>query len=376
MSTLLTQLRRLTVKPVKKGKTRKTPMAYKISPMVKTSAADDSKFSAALSNPFSPQALGARICDSYAFPTATYHIHGTTSVVSPAGNTAGTVFVSAHPILSYADLSAGNWGATSYTGITSLTQFTPGNPAIFGATSPAVLAGLLGTYRVVSVGFKIRVQEPELVRTGRLIYAPVPLARDVPPYSLLTLNTMSAVNTAGTRILGGVTLQAAQTAGILSLPGAVELSLNDMALKDLLLVPKPCAPSYQTFHTSIHGSSYSNQYSEGDTTGTNVPGFTAFAGLDHEDVIDPSGFTGFLLHWEAIPSAANPVFDIEDIYHLEGPPALTGTTGIIPPVPSGMLSTHVNPGMFDKVLAQVSRAPWGAMIEAGVANLGILGRVV
>jgi len=371
---LIAQLRKMSVKPAPQKKATKTKKPlYKVSSSVRMGSADDDKFTAALTDPFSTKALGARICDSFAFPTATYHLHGSISLVSPNAVTTGSVFLSPHPILSYADLSGGVWNSSAFTAVSSMAGFTA-NTALAGATYPMALAAVLSTYRVVSVGYKIRVQIPELVRTGRLYYAPIPLARDLPAYQLLINSVMLPGAVAGSRILGGINIAAALTGVILSLPGAKEISMNDLSTKDLMLVCKPNAPAYQTFHTSLTGSGYNAAYNSGDNGGSGaVTGSVAYP--DVGDLIDPSGMTGFILHWEGMPVAAHPLIDIEYIYHLEGMPAvITGASAGSTPVPSGSLLTHVNPQLFEKALALAARMPWGAMVSAGLGNLGVIGR--
>jgi hypothetical protein len=92
---------------------------------------------------------------------------------------------------------------------------------------------------------------------------------------------------------------------------------------------------------------------------------------DNSDVIDCSGWSGFIVHFEGLPTAATPVIDIEYIYHLEGTPQINGANTFAP-VPSGLSMNYISTLAYNRVLDYASRLPWGRMVDAGVSNLGLL----
>lgn len=328
----------------------------------------DAQLKLALANPFDKRAEGVRICDSYAFPTATYHLKGTATLVSPAATTSGSVLVYANPLYSYVDLSNNSFVGASFTSTTSMNPYSS-NTGIFGAASAASLNNVLDTYRVVCCGFKIRVQAPELTRTGRLMIAPVVIGRSIPGIGALTTQVLLPTDGAAVRLLGGLTPAEANSSGIIQLPGAFETSLNDLAVKDILLLPKPSAPAWQTFHTTATNTTFNATVVDGDSSGYNTAGAAIIT--DNSDTIDCSGWSGFIVHFEGLPAAATPVIDIEYIYHVEGTPQINGINTFAP-VPSGMTMSSISSIAFNRVMDYASRLPWGRMVDAGVSNLGLL----
>lgn len=320
----------------------------------------------AIRDPFHPAAEGCRIPDNYAFPTATYKLKGTISVVSPNGVTAGGIALLPHPVISYIDLSGGVFTGAAFTGSTSMSQYSV-STSIYGATNPTNLAGVLTTYRVVACGWKVRVQMQELDRTGRLMFAPIPMARDMPGYNALNLQVPTPTSAAASRILAGLSAPVAVSSAILGLPGAQEWSLPDMGAKDVLLISKPCAPNSKTFHTAIGGIGYNAAYNSGETTLSTPAG--VFYTADSSDLLDASGLTGYLLHFEGTPNSTKPVIDIEYIYHLEGTPIITSATTF--PIPSGNVVGVVAPALYDRAVELAAKLPWGRMIDAGLANFGV-----
>lgn len=330
----------------------------------------DAQLRLALANPFDKRAEGVKICDNYAFPTAPYHLKGTVSLVSPASNTAGSVMVYANPLYSYVDLSNSSFQGATFTSTTSMAQYVV-NTAIFGASSYNNIGGFLDNYRVVSCGFKIRVQAPELNRTGRLMFAPITIGRSIPGVNALGTQALTANSGSAYRLLGGLTPPEAASSIILQLPGSFEISLNDLATKDLLLLPKPSAPAWQIFHSTDGLATYNATYFQSDNQLTNAAGASIVD--DIADVLDCTGWSGFIIHFEGLPATATPVIDIEYIYHIEGTPNVNASSASSP-VPSGLSMNHIPTSAYNKVIDYASRLPWGKMIDAGLSNLGLLAR--
>jgi hypothetical protein len=329
-----------------------------------------SAFKACLVDPFSASALGARMPDEFAFPTATYHSHGTIAVQSPAGYTTVNLALFPHPFLSVVDTNNGSYNSTneiiSYAGYSYSV-----NSGIYGATSPAAFLGELGEYRVVGAGWKVRVTMPELTRTGRLIFAPIPGCRDLPGFNALNNTMLSSGSAADSRLLGGIGVVRAGTASILNLPGAFEISMGDLGARDIFLSSKPTSASYSQFHTAISGATYytgTTPIAQGDNDLVNPAG--GIISVDTSDMLDFSNMSGWLVHGEGYPNVISPIIDIEFIMHFEGTPA-SGPLSTPSPVPSGIMKTYIDTADFNRTIDAAARAPWARAVSAGIGNFPI-----
>jgi hypothetical protein len=353
----------LVEKPKQSKKTKSSTRSH----IAKTSS--HGQYVTAVTNPFHPSAEGVRVPDYYAFDTATYKLKGTISVVAPSLTTTGSFALFPHPFLSYADIQSLN-GGVSTTSTISMLQFT-GNTALWGACAPNTFSGILSDYRVVACGWKLRVQIPQQLRTGRLIIAPIPLNRDLPGYSVLNGITALPANLA--RLFGGVPPSVAVSSAILELPGSYEISFPDMDKGDIMLCTRPITSASTAFHTPIIGGGYSTSQSVGDVSlDTNATG--TINNLDFADVMDMSGFAGFLVHFEGVPSATQPILDIEYIYHLEGTPSISvvASNSAVLPVPSGYKPKEASSSsIYNKALDIITNMPWERFIDAATSNMGI-----
>lgn len=324
------------------------------------------KLRMALRDPFDQRVDGVRMCDSFRFPTSTFKLHGTTSISTPAGSAGGSFALFPHPLLSYIDVQS--WtGGLSTTSNTAMTSLGASNPYFFGAATPSALAAVLSTYRVVACGFKIRVQTPQLSRTGRLMIAPIALTNACPPVDILTTIAIHNASGLSGRILGGVPVSAANTSSVLSLDGSFELSLPDMDRGDIQLIPKPCSSSYQDFHTARVAKNIVAGVDYDDGVIVSASGAITAGGIT--DPVDMSGHTGFLVHFEGVP-VSSPIFDVEYIFHLEGTPTIaTASSGA--PVPSGGDWGAMSSSAFNVIMDAAAKMPWGRMVQAGMSNLGV-----
>jgi hypothetical protein len=337
-------------------------------PVIRTKEQGMGTFKTCLLDPFHRDALGARMPDEFAFPTATFHSHGSIALVTGTGVTAGSAVLFPHPFLSYIDTSSGTYNNSSYlTGNTGQQYFSV-NTGISGATTPAGLSTVLSEYRVVGVGWKIRVTMPELIRTGRMVCAPIPGCRDIPGYNLMNASLLNPGSGADYKLMAGIGIGASGTSNILNMPGAFQVSLNDMSTNDVLLRSKPISASYSAFHTTINSTNYNASYASGDSIAVgNVTGSTFYS--DTEDLVDFSNLSGWFIYFEGLPITAQPVVNIEYIYHFEGLPALNASRSV--PSASGMIKTEIDTALFNRVVDMAARAAWAATIPAGTSNLGV-----
>jgi len=336
----------------------------------------------AFANPFGAKVEGVRICDSYAFPTATYHLRGTVAVENTnlvgtpnSGNIYSTLMFSADPLISCVDISGATTGSFSATGAyssivsNSMTPFTA-NGKIFGATSITALTAVLKNYRVVCAGFRVRVTMPEMVRTGRIIVAPILFTQGLPGPNILGNLELQTNSGTATRLLGGIPYAAANSSAILNLPGAFEISMSDLSMQDLVLLPKPTSPHYQVFRSAVSGYGYTATGVFGDQAAYNAAGAMQYT--DIGAITDAAGLSGFIIRIEGVPSATiNPLVDVEYVYHLEGTPSISGAAA--QPLPSGALKTSIHTAGFEKALDFAASLPWGTMVDAGLNGLGLVG---
>jgi len=315
------------------------------------------KFAKALRNPFSPETLGVRVPDPFCFPTSTYHMHATIVHSQLAGgNGYGTVLFLPHPMVSVIDVGAygsSTWGSISGSVGTPLTTFTS-NTQVHGMTDLTGLTSLLADYRVASWGIKISCLVPELTATGRVICAPVYIGDTVPSYASLNSNTYDI------NLLADITGQSASTftsSAMLNLPGAFEVTMQDLLHGDLELVGSYADPGFFRLKsvgynsrvagattvgnapvsiTGTAGTGSTNTY-EGDVidmTTTSGGSWTAFV-ADVKDRTRMVGGVAWAVWSEGIPvpaSGTSPYLQYEVIYHIEGQPRLAGAGTV--PVPS------------------------------------------
>lgn len=303
------------------------------------------KFSKALLNPFSPEAMGSRVPDLFSFPTATYHCHGTT-VLGGVGFAVGTgsVMFMPNPLASMVDLRAvqGNAyaplsssGSTSATTMGSYRSATAVNSAIYGAaltnasgtSTTNVLSTVLADYRVVSWGIKVSSLQAELSAVGRLIVALVPIGDEGPGFNNLLSTQLDSQNGADWWL--GAAVSTMSTSAILNLPSGFELAVQDLLHGDLEIAGTYVSPQYFNFRNTADSYNWSATRTSGDfTVQTTSAGTTNSTG--NKDPLRMSGGCGIVLYWEGCPSAV-PLFQVEYIYHLEGNPNISANpTACVP----------------------------------------------
>jgi hypothetical protein len=235
------------------------------------------------------------------------------------------------------------------------------NPYLFGITTPTELFTAVGSYRVVNASWKIRVEMPELTRTGDITIAPLLFGRNMPGYNALTGQAMTTNGQAFANLLGGMPANVVGTAALLEFPGAQEFSLNDMANRDITLTSKIVSSSFTDFHTSSNSTSYGGAVNFGDTVlVNNTTGATLASGLDSiEDVFDPSGMSGFAVYLDGLPTSGGPVISLECIMRIEGTPIISslGSFTGMKAVPSGATTITATRAAFDAVIDEIDRIP-------------------
>lgn len=269
-------------------------------------------FARALKFPFSPSSQGARVPDPYGFPTATYHLHGTTV----CSNASGCVAFFPNPVFSMVALSG--------TVTSSMSQYT-NSTFVYGASTTANLFAVLSDFRVVSWGIKISNLQPELSATGRFIIAQIPCTDTIPPGAILGSQATTVDNLSTTTL--GAAASVVGSAALLALPSAIELAAQDVLHGDLEIAGQYTSAQFFSFKQSEDTAAYNTNarlvdaFEYNSSTGAIVVG----------SLKDPSrcvGGASTVIYWEGC--GATPCFQVEYVYHLEGSPQLSSSTKITP----------------------------------------------
>lgn len=326
-----------------------------------------SKYFTALRNPFLPLAEGAKYCSGYAFPTVSYKIRHNIPVVTSTSTTAATLILRADPFCSVIDYQ--QWsGLSSVIVGASCTPYV-NNQYFYPAVSYAAYSGgnvPIMNGRLVACGFRIRNDQPALSATGRIYIAPFPQAsRAVGPNQLNNV-TFVAGDSAAFTLFPLTSVTASSSLPIMDLPGAVEIGVTEMVNNELTLICKPTSPDCMKFKTmnqsnNLNGTQFvglAPVTSAGGVSGTNV------------DTLDSlewgSGFGGWVVRFEGLPSTGTPVCSIELIMHFEGE--------IDTPVQSGgFVPTGAQPVLQDYVpwddISKAAMKLAGAAVQAGANTL-------
>jgi hypothetical protein len=337
----------------------KVVMSGKRAPPTKRSSKD--LFYLAAKDPFNPLAEGVRMPDPFCFPTSTYKMQSS-SVISPSG-TKGTIVLIPNPFVSVVDLSAVNSGSVniaSGSGWTQVNSTTP-NKYIMGLTTPANMATGLSSYRTVAVGWKLRLATNYTNRQGRVFFAPIPYTRGNPGYNLISSGTaapMSGGSDAMKHLCGGIGLGIADSTDIQNLPGAFDMSFDELSAAELQLECKIFSSKVQDFKVTAATNVYSSGVAYGDIGATDG-GILSNDTLDFEDSTDCIGMSGWIIHFEGV--VATSCFEIESIFHFEGLPVVNSGR----PTVSGIRDSGVHT-RFEQVLQQLEKVPWARVIKVGM----------
>lgn len=320
-------------------------------------------------DPISSASEGVRVPDEYSFPTTTAHSRGKVNCFSNAGGTIGLALM-ANPILSVVDTVRANGGVATI-GSPSLATYTA-NAYVYGATQPSSVSSKLEAFRTVAAGYKIRVQQPELRRTGTIIFAPIPMVNTVPGYNMLNTTAMTSTSQALSAIIGSIPIGVAASASILSLPGAFEMSFNDLGRVDVVLPFRPLNPRSRLFCNSQTVQSYNATSTFGDDSLVAGAGVTSVQ--DNVEVVSSAGWNGWLIYADGfdISVPGELVFTAEYCYHLEGSPNLSSALNATL-VNDSSPDPVVDTGFMDNVLNKLAKMPWADIVDAGMSHYGIGG---
>jgi len=305
-------------------------VAYRRGYQSKPTQSQSKMFYDALTCPFDPNVLGVQVPDPFPFPTQVYHVHQTT-VIGASSNTPGTGCISflPNPCLSMIDLGQlkGLSGGDKVVISTPFAAYnastaSPAN-AIYGAVGPAALADVFADYRLVSWGIKISNLMPELVATGRIIIAQIPLGDTIPSYPAL-VSALGSQNQISESIYG-IDVAFLATSNILELPTGFMLTAQDLLHGDVEIGGMYSSADFWDFKTTrvtgvLGQSQQTGQLNAGDDIVTTGAQGTAWA-TGYKDLTRCRGGSAIVIFFEGMPaSQVSSFFQVETIYHLEGTP--------------------------------------------------------
>jgi hypothetical protein len=278
-----------------------------------------SAYRAALSDPFSEEAIGARITDPYAVPTVTARFSTRAIIQSTSSGVASFAIL---PTLwnSLQEFGGTVVGAGLNQNSTSTDQYGILPPASYAA----ILGNLFTCYRVVAVGVEIRQIMTATSATGLLAAVPIPLIGPIPgPNEAGTVvvdPTIMWQNLAGVQ-LGTFSLPSQL---INSWPGSEEYNVQEIMTKAISYTLRPCSvDAFDWINASNVDKFNATQYFGAGGM------FTSAAVLTSADHITTNlaarGWNGLMVHGYNFPNSTN-ALEVRLVYHLEGFPQLSSST--------------------------------------------------
>lgn len=285
-----------------------------------TSQLDTGQYRSALTNPFSNRALGARVPDEFAVPTATYHMKSRFTLSTTAGGGNCSFMFSGQPFHTF---YAGGSSSTVEFTTAALANYTANKNLYFAATELA-LAEKFTSYRVVSSGIKIHGLQPALVATGRLIMARVPMNTQLPGPNVL-MNVPFTSNAEVLRSMTGIGLDSNNEipVNILELPDSEEYSMQQLAESEILSINRPMSSDVYRMHSTIATPfvNATQAFGVGLSSGTSFADTSSYT--ETLDTVLCGGQSALLVRCEGCPATNGPILDIEFIIHIEGVPVVT-----------------------------------------------------
>jgi len=366
------QLKRVSARSKAISAARKPSAAPTTNNNPRANSATSYTYVKALTDPFSPSALGARVPDMYAAPTNTLHKRGRCTMDSNVnGNFSfiwiGSPFVSMWIPYSTQLVNSANAILTSTDNSCARIGLTP----CYSTTTNVLLGAVSATHRMVGNGITITSNQPPLNMKGRIITARVPLGKDFwsaaqmafsAPYDYAIMYKLCGISS----VSDGQDQQIPTS--IRDLQGSAEYSAAELTGCKAYCINKPMSPRAFDFNITNDNGVYNGTYNEGDavlvgTTGL-VPGGTAVSegALGQANDCDNDGWTCVLVRGEGFHTSQKAVVTIDMMTHLEVTPQIqsTDTSGVF--VPDSIPNIPVI-GALDKILNIATKMPVSTLIS-------------
>jgi len=316
-----------------------------------------SVYKKALSMPFDPQSLGARVPDMYACPTVTRHITRTVTLTTNAGGEADLIILPS----AYQNAVSPRGSISGGSTWTLMDGNTYTNSVIY--TSATTLSTAITNYRIVGYGIKVMGTSSMTTSQGRLVIATAAVSTNVNDKLATVGGQATNSNNAGASM--GNTIQqygfptsASGTVDITQLPMAqssVEISMVNACEKPVFVTPKITSPEAFVFKNTKDSS-----LGFGVTDQTSV----SFVSSGDPSYLRVAGFESVAVTVTGGPVSTS-VVDVEIIYHLEGLPSYQSSSGI--GIAGDAAAVSVNPLGFLNAVQTVAKMP---AFRAGVETLG------
>lgn len=329
----------------------------------KSTASALAQYEAALMNPFSEQALGARVPDSYSFPSEVRHAKTVyTLQAATGGNLDCAIFP--HPL--YTVVS----GIGTLNGGVGTPENTVPGFTQTGIVSQTTLAGIYGNYRIVGGGVRVKFSQSYNNATGRLFIAVQPSPANIPYYagSGAKVDLYDTLDLPYEAASGGI------PTSIVTLPYSLEIPVSELIGNGIEIPLRVSSAAFSEWREANIASSGPSLVTLGAST-------SAIGEIVGENFVAADGFSTVMIRGTNLPTGS-PCLDIEVILHFEGTPAIqTGT------VMAGATSAPVVnvTGMF-AALAKQNNSPFakkigsvvGAVVKTGLRNttVGRMARVL
>lgn len=317
-----------------------------------TQDADTVKYYLALTDPFNPEAVGARVPDMHAAHTATYTIRATHTVTADTnGNAYATFFpnVAAASYLvlgnspDYSNINWGDGGAQT--------------AARWGINVPN-FSSKLDNYRIVGYGIRVTNLSSMTNSQGKFVMGSYPISsswhtRDfqIGNKTLPVDGLFTRQNTIGDWGIPMTTTGTITPSLLVQYPGAQLRSALDMAEKAYDIVARPVDPRCFNFRAA------NNTTGGWETAGALAGGVVTTGSSEY---LDLNGFEALFVSLTG-GVASTSSYDIEVVYHIEGRPYLSGISGVTAQnelvVPAATSASPVNPLGFMEAVATAVRQP-------------------
>ncbi len=304
------------------------------------------QYEIALSNPFAVEAIGVRVPDSYCFPTVTYHFRST---ITPTTNASGLCGMCVLPSPCFSLIG----GSGTFGGPTAFTA----NSGAYYFVAPLDMQTKLTEYRVVSWGIRLLAKDTALASKGKIWIALVPTTNNAPSW-----NTLNTVTASGTGVISEYTAgfdMGYLGSSIQNYPSVRVFSLQDLLRGEVQVTGVPLSNSFYDFKGTADRNDVpwnTGQVLADEGVFNNTAGLVNSTAGGRKDIASLRGGMAILIYGSGMPAATNE-FDVEVIYHLEGSPNLSSTSGAVTGiVPSAQKVLHGSTSVMESVISAVRTA--------------------
>jgi len=303
-----------------------------------------SNYRAALDNPFSAMAQGARVPDMYCIPTSTRHITRSFTLTSSASGELDAICLPSafHHVISPRGsmTGAGNWQLLDGTTVTSGLAYT----------DKAAFAQQLTNYRIVGWGIQVMGTASMTSNQGKIIIAKIPISSNLNTKGDPVGGIMPNINNANATAAN--TLQAygipnyaglVNTPALVNLPDSFETTMVAISEKPRTVYSKITSPEAFSFRETTDNA-----------IGYNITDQSSLTNVQSGDAsyLRVAGFESIIVAASGLP-ASSAVMELQITYHLEGTPYISSAGNSFIAGDSAMVS--VDPIGWMKVIADVAK---------------------